>query len=150
MNLTVYQTVYTVLFVLAGVFFVMSIVFFFLFDIRTVMSSLYGRRANTTRSIKSRKTNGNNTGEGPEQVERTIKQKTSAGTILMDGQATVMTRFLETMMIDTDEVESLSDVSTEPLDDRVRAVAMTNESVKRKLDFQPDIKILEYSAGDRI
>lgn len=150
MNLTVYQTVYTVLFVLAGVFFVMSIVFFFLFDIRTVMSSLYGRGANTTRSIKSRKTSRNNTGEGSEQAERTIKQKTSAGTILMDGQATVMTRFLETVMIEADELGSFSEVSTEQLDDRVRAVDMTNEGVKRKLEFQPDIKILEYSAGDRI
>lgn len=150
MNLTVYQTVYTVLFVLAGVFFVMSIVFFFLFDIRTVMSSLYGRRANATRPIKARKTNGNNTGEGSEQIERTIKQKTSAGTILMDGQATVMTRFLETMMIEADELGSFSEVSTEQLDDRVRAADTMNEGVKRKLEFQPDIKILEYSAGDRI
>jgi len=173
--ISVYQTVYIVLFILAGVFFILSVVFFFLFDIRTVVNNLYGRNTNGARPIKRQKKRKGKAGSGAVAVAPSAASKSPnyGGTVIEDSEATVMTRFLETMMIDPDEDTPASPApaaalkrepakapalvdppfsqqSTEQLDDYAREVNATLDSVKRKIGFRPDVKILVYSAGDRI
>lgn len=149
-TISIYQTVYTVLFVLAGVFFAMSIVFFFLFDIRSVMGRLYGRSIRGVQAIRTGKKARNESAKNVQnQVAKTAGQQENAGTVVMDGQATVMTRFLETMMLDQED-NSTMETSTEALSESVRETEMLGESAKQTLDFRPVVKILEYSAGDRI
>lgn len=151
--LSVYQTVYTVLFVLAGVFLVMAIVFYFVFRIQNVYVSLYGtrfgRRSASTASVRSvRKKRGKGTEENISQEPvKTIKQ--TVGTVAGSGTATVMTRFLETVMIEPEE-SAAAESSTEPVGENARSTVVTSKSARQKLDFRPGVKILKYSAGDRI
>lgn len=152
--LSVYQTVYTVLFVLAGVFFAMSIVFFFLFKIQNVYENLYGtrigkKRSGNTASVRPvRKKRGKRTEKNAfDEPVKTIKQ--TNGKVSINGTATVMTRFLEIVMIEPEEVVA-SESSTEPLGNSSRSSVIMSESAKQRLSFKPDVKILEFSAGDRI
>jgi hypothetical protein len=149
--LSVYQTVYTVLFVLAGVFLAMAVVFFFLFRIQNVYENLYGSRIGkkksvstaAVRSVGKRSQNSKETTDS-KTTTKTIKQNNE--TVPMNGTATVMTRFLETVMID----EEPSELSTEPMGDKSQPLIMTSDSAKQKLNFKPEVKILEFSAKDQI
>lgn len=144
-SLAIYKTVFTLLFVLAAVFFVITVVLFFLLDIRSVFRGLHGKGALAVRVKKSTPTavQGNNGRVVTEKMQK------HPGTVMArDGGATMTERFLQT--VNTVRISSENGM-TQPETEKV-SISDNQEMMPAKCVgmFRPEREIIVYSSKQRI
>ena len=168
--LSVYETIYTVLFVLAGVFFAAAVLVFFRFRVAQAVENLFGvkmpgkRKTSPTPTkpvelpeIKALKHSGR-------AAKSASKQPAYEGTVTLSvepapqtaserGSKTVWFDDRATSCLETDDSPSTAELggTTGGLEETdARNLSADIEAAKRKIGFRPDVTILKFSSGERI
>lgn len=149
---SIYQVVYTVLFVLAAVFFAVAVFVFFRFKIPEVIEDYTGRRGWTVRRGRPAVSTTQRRNDGAPKTEKMSQTETKpmtgeSNTVWLDeGQTTEMGR---EPSFDIDKTEDMTATSGLTGGATVSLVGV-NEEARAALAFRSDVKIIVAQSMERI
>lgn len=149
---SIYQVVYTVLFVVAAVFFAMAVFVFFRFKIPEVFGDYTGRRGRTVRRGKSAASTKRWQTDGNTKTEKALQSETQpmtgAGNTVWLDEGQTMDMGCEPSF-DSGKTEDMTATSSLTGEATV-SLAGANEEARAALAFRSDMKIIVAQSMERI
>lgn len=149
---SIYQVVYTVLFVLAAVFFAVAVFVFFRFKIPEVIEDYTGRRGRSAQRGRPAVSTTQRRNDGAPKTEKTSQTETKpvtgeSNTVWLDeGQTTEMGREPSFDIDKTEDMTATNGLTEEATVSLVGA----NEEARAALAFRSDVKIIIAQSMERI